>query len=224
MSFDIYATHMYVLQSPPGSCDSRCLKKTFTTCSWGVDLLTRLVKSKWKNRVRCNKHGGVNEQVEMQWEQKNQQPLESRKEQLLHFLLRPCESFICFLFTQGWQVTRGPSSNSTWMLPRDDGRWTNTPHLLPSYPRLSFKPWVSLLFLRRALEAQSKVLKVTRGSVTMTVSCQSFHNCEAFLVLQWELCVLDHHQRTKEDERKLPQNGKIPIKNGAAQPKISFGN
>lgn len=97
-----------------------------------------------------------------------------------------------------------------------EGRWNvnkNTPRVLLSYLCLSFKPWASLLFLIKALETRNKVFKVIRGSVTMTVSCQSFNNCEASLVLQRELCVLDHNRRTKGNERKLlPEKGKFQSK------------
>lgn len=122
-------------------------------------------------------------------------PLESRKQQLLHFLLRPCESFICFLFTHGWQVTSGPALQQGKFLQQHmnaaEGRWKvnkNPPRLLLSYLCPSFKPWASLVFLIKALKTRNKVFQGIRGSITMTVSCQSFNNCEAFLVLQRELC------------------------------------
>lgn len=67
-------------------------------------------------------------------------PLESRKQQMLHFLLQPCESFICFLFTHGWQVTSGPVLHQGTVLQQhknaSEGRWKvnkNTLHLLFSY-------------------------------------------------------------------------------------------
>lgn len=84
-----------------------------------------------------------------------------------------------------------------------EGRWKvnkNTPRLLPSYLCLSFKPWASLLFLIKALEARSKVLKVIRGSVRRTVSCQSLSNCEAFLAPRWALWT------TIKEQKKMKEN------------------
>lgn len=136
----------------------------------------------------------------------SQKPLESRKQQMLHFLLRPCESFICFLFTHGLQVTSSPVLQQGKFLQQHmnaaEGGWKvnkNTRRLLVSYLCLAFKPWASLLFLIKALETRSKVLKVIRGSVTMTVPCQSLSGISgaAMGTLFWT---------TIKDQKKMKEN------------------